>query len=405
MTEKQFHLFEAFGVELEYMIVDAQSLSVRPITDRVLLEVAGEYLSEIEMGQLAWSNELALHVIELKTNGPAASLVPLARMFQKHVEQINALLQPLGAHLMPTAMHPWMNPDVELKLWPHQYNPIYEAYNRIFDCRGHGWANLQSVHLNLPFSGDSEFGQLHAAIRLLMPILPALAASSPVADGQLSGFQDYRMEVYRNNSRRVPLVAAEIIPEPVFTQSDYDQQIFQRMYRAIEPLDPDAVLQFEWLNSRGAIARFDRNTIEIRVLDVQECPAADLAICQAIVEVLKLLVNEQWTSTLQQQSIAATPLANILRATTRDADQTVIEDTAYLSQLGVHESRISAHDLWEYLVGEVSSLLPNQALNTILREGPLSRRIEKALGGDPKRLKDVYSELCACLAEGRMFVT
>ena len=41
--------------------------------------------------------------------------------------------------------------------------------------------------LNLPFSSDEEFGRLHAAIRLLLPLLPALAASSPL------------VEVYRAN--------------------------------------------------------------------------------------------------------------------------------------------------------------------------------------------------------------
>ena len=97
MTDKPIHLFEAFGVELEYMIVDTESLSVKPLTDRVLFEVAGEYLSEVELGEIAWSNELALHVIELKTNGPADSLSPLASLFQDHVGRINALLQPLGA--------------------------------------------------------------------------------------------------------------------------------------------------------------------------------------------------------------------------------------------------------------------------------------------------------------------
>jgi len=30
------HLFDGYGVELEYMIVDRASLEVRPITDRVL---------------------------------------------------------------------------------------------------------------------------------------------------------------------------------------------------------------------------------------------------------------------------------------------------------------------------------------------------------------------------------
>ncbi len=405
MTDKPIHLFEAFGVELEYMIVDTESLSVKPLTDRVLFEVAGEYLSEIELGEIAWSNELALHVIELKTNGPADSLSPLASLFQDHVGRINALLQPLGARLMPTAMHPWMNPDRELMLWPHEHNPIYEIYNRIFDCRGHGWANLQSVHLNLPFCGDEEFGRLHAAIRLLLPILPALAASSPVADRRFAGFQDYRLDVYRNNSRRVPSITGEIIPEPVFTRSEYDRKIFQPMYQDIEPLDPDGVLQFEWLNSRAAIARFDRNTIEIRVLDVQECPAADLAICLAIVAVLRLLIEEQWTSILQQQSIAAKPLADILLATSRDADQTVIGDTEYLSHFGVNKSQMSAHDLWRHLVSQVPSLSANQALSSILRQGPLSRRIEKALRGDLNRLEPVYRELCICLADGRLFMT
>jgi len=88
---EQYHLFEVFGVELEYMIVDAASLDVRPITDRVLHEVAGEYLSEIEMGKISWSNELALHVIELKTNGPASSLTGLSAEFQSHVGNVNAV--------------------------------------------------------------------------------------------------------------------------------------------------------------------------------------------------------------------------------------------------------------------------------------------------------------------------
>ena len=48
-----------------------------------------------------------------------------------------------------------------------------------------------------------------------------------------------------------------------------------------------------WVNSRGATARFDRGTIEIRLLDIQECPAADLAIITLIIQVLKWLVSEE----------------------------------------------------------------------------------------------------------------
>ncbi len=47
---------------------------------------------------------------------------------------------------------------------------------------------------------------------------------------------------------------------------------------------------------------------------------------------------------------------------------------------------------------------PNEMLQTILREGPLSRRIQRVLHGDATRLETVYRELCDCLAQGRMFL-
>lgn len=404
MAQRVFHLWEAFGVELEYMIVDAESLDVRPITDRVLYEVAGEYLTEFELGEISWSNELALHVIELKTSGPAADLEPLTSHFQDQVRRIDAILAPLGARLMPTAMHPWMDPFRELQLWPHEFNPIYETYNRIFDCRGHGWANLQSVHLNLPFADDEEFGRLHAAIRLLLPILPALAASSPVMDGQATGLADNRLEVYRYNSRQVRSVAGDVIPEPVFSHADYDREIFQKMYAEIAPFDTEGVVSHEWLNSRGAIARFDRNTIEIRVLDVQECPAADLAVCAVIIGVLKALTEERWTSLREQQSFSVNQLSRLLVATIRDAELTTLDDPNYLMQFGLQAESISAGDLWKHLVDQVSGVIPrDEALETILSEGTLSRRISRSLSAEPDSLKNVYRKLCDCLAEGRIY--
>ncbi len=413
-TKPMLHLFDAFGVELEYMIVDADSLSVLPITDQLLHAVTGHYEAEIERGDIAWSNELALHVVELKTNGPAQSLAALPSLFQQQVRQINALLQPLGARLMPTAMHPWMDPIRELQLWPHEYNAVYESYNRIFDCRGHGWANLQSVHLNLPFASDEEFGRLHAAIRLVLPIMPALAASSPMVERQITGLQDTRLNVYRNNATRIPSITGQVVPEPVFRRADYEREVLQPMYDDIAPLDPERVLQQEWLNSRGAIARFDRHTIEIRVLDIQECPRADIAVCAAITAVLESLTRQRWTDVAAQQAIATQPLAEMLMATTRDAEQATLENPQYLAQFGFPGSKCSAQELWQYLRETTLPPQPTEnepppdgqdPLDVILKYGPLSRRITTALGQDPdSRLESVYRELCHCLAEGRVFL-
>ena len=414
MSDSPLPLFAAYGVELEYMIVDAETLSVRPVTDKVIHAAVGEYLSEIERGAISWSNELALHVIELKTTGPADRLEPLPGLFQQNVRDINELLRPLGARLMPTAMHPWMDPHTEMRLWPHDYNAVYEAFNRIFDCRGHGWANLQSVHLNLPFADDAEFGRLHAAIRLVLPLLPALAASSPVMDGRVTGTLDNRLDVYRTNSRKIPSISGKVIPEPVFTRADYDREIFQRIYADIRPHDPEGTLQNEWLNARGAIARFDRNAIEIRVLDVQECPQADVAICAAITSVLRAITDERWTSTAEQQSFATEPLHAALLTTIRDSDAATIVDPRYLAQFGITDrAECTAGELWRHVLDSLGVLHrpdangPSGPLTTILEEGPLARRIARALGEQPSRdrLHSVYGRLCDCLADGRMFTS
>jgi glutamate---cysteine ligase / carboxylate-amine ligase len=409
-TSRRFGLFEALGVELEYMIVDARSLDVAPLSDQLLLAAAGSYVGEVAMGPISWSNELVAHVVELKTTDPAASLDGLAATFSEHVGRIDALLRPLGARLMPTGMHPWMNPDRETKLWAHECNEVYETFDRIFGCRGHGWSNLQSVHLNLPFADDEEFGRLHAAIRLLLPILPALAASSPIVQRSPSGLVDTRLEMYRANSGKIASITGRVIPEPVFTRADYERTILQRIYADIAPDDPQGVLCHEWLNARGAIARFDRGTIEIRVLDVQECPTADLAICAAALAVLRSLVEERWTSWESQKSWEVGPLASIFLATVRDGERATISDAAYLKALGCDADQPrTAGQVWRELIeplfhsaaGDFGGL--EKVWRILLEEGPLARRILRAvdLGDD---LKTVYSRLCDSLARDEMFV-
>ncbi len=132
-------LFEGFGIEIEYMIVGSETLDVLPAADRVLEQAAGSPTGDVERGTLSWSNELVLHVIELKTNGPAATIEGLAPRFQSGVDEIDRILGPLGGRLLSTAAHPWMNPLRETRLWPHEYSPVYRTFDRIFGCRGHGW--------------------------------------------------------------------------------------------------------------------------------------------------------------------------------------------------------------------------------------------------------------------------
>src|SRR5690606_18686537 len=331
-----YHLFEVFGIELEYMLVHATSLKVAPVVDQLIKLKTGEITSDVPNGKIEWSNELVAHVVELKTNGPTANLESLDELFAENIIEINGLLTNLDCRLWPTASHPLMHPGSEMKLWEHSYSHIYALYNRIFDCRGHGWSNVQSMHLNLPFFNDEEFGKLHAAIRILLPIIPALSSSSPIFEGKYTGYKDSRMQVYKTNQKEIPEMTGKVIPEQVFTKEDYYDKIFRPINEAIKPHDTETILDHHFLNSRGAIARFDRNAIEIRVIDLQECPKADVAIAVFIIEVLKLLVSEELISLQDQMSWHEDELFNIFNKVIVDAEETRIENAHFLNIFDLH---------------------------------------------------------------------
>lgn len=415
------HLFEAFGIELEYMIVDEARLDIAPRSDDVLLALARTNDSNItvpptdfQQGSITWSNELARHVLELKTTDPAQRLSRVASDFENALSTIKKTLADNGLCLLPTAMHPWMNPAIQTQLWPHEYLEIYETYHRIFDCRSHGWANVQSVHLNLPFQGEGEFARLHAAVRLLLPILPALAASSPIVDGRATGRRNTRLQYYIDHCRVIPSLTGPIIPEAVYDHSSYEDTIFAPIRRDILPHDPDRVMNHEFLNARGAIARFDRGSIEVRVMDVQEYPGADLAICGLVVCIAKLLVAETWTSLDRQKTMPTSSLRKLLDQVVIDGELAVITDVEFLQHFQINEPKITAKDLWTILIerardGDVSLDAVAAPLEVIRKHGTLATRILKTLDvqpGEPiahEALHDVYQELADCLSRWEPF--
>ena len=400
-------LFAGYGIELEYMLVDAESLDVLPVADALLRDEGGSVVSELEQGETAWSNELVLHLLELKTNGPAPRLDGVAALFQRDVVRLRQQLRPLGGRLMPSGMHPWMQPRRETRLWPHAYGQVYAAFDRLFDCRTHGWANVQSLHLNLPFAGDAEFARLHAAVRLVLPLLPALAASSPFVEGRSPGALDARLDAYATNCARFPSITAAVVPEPVYTRATYEAEILGPIARDLAPHDPKGMLAPEWVNARGAIPRFTRSALEIRLLDMQECPQADLACAALVVAAVRALVQESWVGLEAQMAWPTERLAVLLQATVRDGERARLDDADYLAAFGMRAGVHTAGDVWRHLASMVLEApaeceLP---LAVLLERGPLARRLLEAAGAAPSldTLRAVYARLCDCLDRGEMF--
>lgn len=409
MKDYPFAAFSGFGIEIEYMIVFRDTLKVAPIADKLLAQAGIADDMDIVRDKMAWSNELALHVVEVKTNGPTNEFEEAAQLFRREVNELNRLLAPMNACLLPGGMHSTMNPLTETRLWPHQNDEIYQAFNSIFDCRGHGWSNLQSTHINFPFQTEEEFAALHAACRFVLPLLPALAASSPFREGVLAENRDQRLFEYQKNCARVPSVTGLVIPEAVYSEAEY-QTMLSGIYRDLAPLDHQGILVEEWVNARGCIARFDRGAIEIRVLDNQECPEQDLAIVSAVTNVVRALATEQFCPLAELKFWSPEALRTILDRSIRSAEQALVGDDAYVRAFGAHPSEVKTMaELWRHILNQVSpSSSPfAQAQSIILEHGTLASRLVRAYQSVPPgktTLLELNRQLTACLADGKPFL-
>ncbi|MCX2743185.1 glutamate-cysteine ligase family protein [Mangrovivirga sp. M17] len=413
IKKNRLRLFQAFGVELEYMIVNRDTLEVMPIADKLFSKKGNVVVGEKNNGIISWSNELVMHVLELKTTRPEEDLNLLKEEFRNNIKEINERLLDYNAMLMPTAAHPLMDPVVEKKLWPYDSGEVYQRYDEVFNCSGHGWANLQSTHLNLPFYDDFEFARLHGAIRIILPLLPALAASSPFFDGQFSGVMDNRLIYYMKNQKRIPCITGKVIPERVYSETNYKRKIFDKISEKIASFNEDNILDPVWVNSRGAIARFDRGSIEIRVLDIQECPSADLAILSFIIGMIKLISEERYAGLQKIQQKNTIDLYRIFKQTVGFGRAAVINDSDYLGFFGLRGVEDSTvNDLLNHIFMELQEDYPGLILpwknniDILINQGSLSERIIKNVGTNPTKLElmSLYKTLSTCLIEDKMFI-
>ena len=270
---------------------------------------------------------------------------------------------------------------------------------------------MQSTHLNLPFYDDEEFAKLHAAVRLVLPLLPALCASSPILDGKLTGHLDTRLAYYKTNQAKIPSITGKVIPERIFSKRNYLQKVYDKIKTDIAPYDASGVLNPIWINSRGAIPRFDRGSIEIRIMDIQECPTADMAIIELVIETLKALVNGKFIHHEKQMEYKTDGLVAIYEKVLADGQRATIDDVDYLRAFGL-TAACTPRELWQKVIEKITGS-GNTALekwkpelSVILTEGTLSERIIRAMNGAASKesIVRIYRQLAGCLAQNKMFI-
>jgi gamma-glutamyl:cysteine ligase YbdK (ATP-grasp superfamily) len=283
---------EVIGPEHEFALVN-ETLQPLPIVDKVIKDFHGRTVNFVELPDFTFGKELQLHVMEIKANSPFKSPVLFEETMQNAVTTLLGVLEKnYHASLLGTGMHPLLRLN-ETGVWPHRHKQIYQEYSKIFNLTQHGWLNIQSFHLNLPYSREPTGILMHNLLASLCAYLPAIAAASPICEGKISPNVDNRLFFYRLNQQEVPSVTGDIIPEPVSSFAQYHQDIIGRYSQDLAKAGAEKTILFkEWVNSRGVIFRFDRSALEVRVMDEQECIKSDVALSCFVRAALRGLMAE-----------------------------------------------------------------------------------------------------------------
>jgi gamma-glutamyl:cysteine ligase YbdK (ATP-grasp superfamily) len=265
------------GPEHEFSLVN-QELEPLPISDKIIRNYRGKIINFVELPSFTFGKEMQMHVIEVKANWPFKSPLEFEETMQIAVTTLSDIVKKHGAMLLGTGMHPLLQLK-DTAIWPHYHKKIYQEYGKFFNLNQHGWLNIQSFHLNLPFQTEEDGVQIHNQLANLSAYLPAIAASSPIYEGKTCPDIDNRLRFYQINQKEIPTVTGEVIPEYATSFRQYKHDVIERYSKDLAKAGASKTLLYrEWINSRGVIFRFDRCALEVRVMDEQECIKSDVAL-------------------------------------------------------------------------------------------------------------------------------
>ena len=281
VTLKAMPAKSPIGTEHEYSINDK---NYRPlaISDKILQQISGEVQYEVPFGGIRVAKELQKHVLELIPATPGSISLLEENLYHGLCELYRATNYEYG--FLGLGMHPLLTLD-QTTYWDHDEQEYYQAYDRLFNIRQHGWLNIQALQINYPYESPDDLVTAFNKIRSLIPYLVAVSASSPLVEGKTTSYMDNRLVYYRQNQAQIPEICHGVLPEKLDRMDDYvriNQDIYEELKRC-----RGEILCHEWVNSRGVIVRFTRKCLEVKAIDEQECLHSDMAISAFLLALLR----------------------------------------------------------------------------------------------------------------------
>lgn len=366
------------GTEHEFSINDAEFCPLS-VSDQIIKRISGRPESEILFGEVKLGKELQKTVLEFVPRFPTDDLTQLEDQLVAGIRRFYRIFRNQYT-LLGLGMHPTLRLD-QTDVWDHDEGEYYDAYDRLFNIRQHGWLNIQALQINLSYENERGMVALYNRLRPLLPFLIAVTASSPMVEGCLTGRADNRLVFYRENQKEIPTICHGIVPEKIGSVSAY-RAMQEEIYTDLRTRGA-GILCEEWVNSGGIIVRFSRRCLEIKALDEQESVHSDMAVCAFIRSLLRcrsLPIGQD-----QVEILGLTELA-------------IREGTAGLRA----ELRCLYARAWDHATDEERCYLP--VILDRIERGSLAELIRDRHESD-KSVVPVLSDLAVCLKENRSYTS
>ncbi len=202
MSDERFTV----GVEEEYLIVDAETLGLRPVVDSILPR------AQLRVGDDRVTSEMLAALIEVETS-VCERLDQIGDEVGSLRVQVAAAASEKGRRILASGTHPFSTWRGQAVTDDERYHRLAEDYQQLareqLICGAH-------VHV---FVGDRD-----VAIRIIdrtrpwLPVLLALTANSPFWEGLDTGYASYRIAVFD----RWPTSGA---PIPLGSRAAYDEVV------------------------------------------------------------------------------------------------------------------------------------------------------------------------------------
>ena len=394
---RKFRTLERLGPEHEFSIVD-EDLRPQPIVDKIIKQLAGRIKNDVTLSNIIFGKELQAHVAEFKGDAPFASPSAFEETMYHGVIEVLQILDRFGVKFLGLGMHPTLSLS-EAKVWSHRDRGIHAALDKVFGLGQHGWLNIQSFQLNLSYFNETEAVRAYNILTTIVPYLPAISASSPIYDSKFGEYADNRLYFYKTNQKQVPSITGEIVPEYIDSFKTYCDLTIRKYSKDLVEINASPCLvNKSWINSRGAVIRFERKAIEIRVMDEQECIKSDVALSCFIRALLRGLMK-------QREKLLHHLLVEDLNSVIKDGLDAKVRNPVASTARDVcrHLCKIaeenSTSEEKSYL-GVIKKRIENGNLSQIVAEH-VRRRLKKT--NMTEAIRDVYSRLIKSLGKNEIY--